>query len=116
MKAKNINTVKMAMGSSKSMKGGGGNGGSIKGRMSKDAVRHISRSSDSNPKYLPCIDFLPPCTPPSYSPFLLSTTDTGTFPAAPIFIRVRLISPAGNPQRFLTLSGSVLTCSRSNPF
>ncbi|KAK8546380.1 hypothetical protein V6N12_027167 [Hibiscus sabdariffa] len=58
MKANNIRTVKMAMGSSKSMEGGGGNGGSIKGRMSKDAVRHISSSSDSNP----CNDLLlPPC-------------------------------------------------------
>ncbi|KAK8621165.1 hypothetical protein V6N13_067606 [Hibiscus sabdariffa] len=65
----------MAMGSSKSMEGGGGNGGSIKGRMSKDAVRHISSSSDSNP----CNDLLlPPCEP-LYSPFFL-------YPPALIFI------------------------------
>ncbi|KAL4341621.1 hypothetical protein GQ457_08G012850 [Hibiscus cannabinus] len=69
MKANKIRTVKMAMGSSKSMEGGGGNGGSIKGRMSKDAVRHVSSSSDSNPKYLPCCNDL--LLPPSYSPFFL---------------------------------------------
>ncbi|KAK5771464.1 hypothetical protein PVK06_047668 [Gossypium arboreum] len=78
MKAKNISTVKMAMGSSSSMKGGGGNGGSIKGRMSKDAVRHISRSRDSKLKYFACNDFLPPPCNPSYSPFFLSTTDLPT--------------------------------------
>ncbi|KAH1031697.1 hypothetical protein J1N35_043871 [Gossypium stocksii] len=67
MKAKNISTVKMAMGSSSSMKGGGGNGGSIKGRMSKDAVRHISRSRDSKLKYFAYQ------TPSLASPYRLDT-------------------------------------------
>ncbi|KAE8663020.1 Ankyrin repeat protein SKIP35 [Hibiscus syriacus] len=81
MKANKRRTVKMAMGSSKRMKGGGGNGGSTNGRMSKDAVRHISRSSDSKPKLQ-----ANPRRERSYSPFFLSTADTGTFPAALIFI------------------------------
>ncbi|XWS43924.1 hypothetical protein CRYUN_Cryun16bG0146300 [Craigia yunnanensis] len=50
MKANIISTPKMPIGSSSSKKGGGGNGGSIKGRISKDAVRHTSKSSDSKLK------------------------------------------------------------------
>ncbi|GKU92292.1 hypothetical protein SLEP1_g6040 [Rubroshorea leprosula] len=50
MRAKNMSTAKMTMGSSSSKNGGGGNGGSINGRISNDAVRHVSRSSDSKLK------------------------------------------------------------------
>jgi len=50
MKAKTIRTARIPIGSSSSMNGGGGNGGSINGRISKDAVRHTSRSNDSKLK------------------------------------------------------------------
>ena len=50
MKARIMSTARMPIGSSNSMKGGGGNGGSISGRISKDAVRHKSKSKDSKLK------------------------------------------------------------------
>lgn len=50
MKAKIISTARMPTGSNSSMKGGGGSGGSIKGRINRVAVRHISKSNDSRLK------------------------------------------------------------------
>lgn len=47
MKANIIRTARIPIGSKSSRNGGGGNGGSIKGRISKDAVRHTSKSNDS---------------------------------------------------------------------
>ena len=40
----------MPMGSKSKRKGGGGNGGSTSGRISKDAVRQTSKSNDSKLK------------------------------------------------------------------
>lgn len=40
----------MAMGNKSKMKGGGGNGGSTSGRISKEAVRHKNKSNDSKLK------------------------------------------------------------------
>lgn len=51
MKAKIISTPKMQIGSmTSSISGGGGNGGSINGRRSNDAVRAISKTNDSELK------------------------------------------------------------------
>lgn len=50
MKAKIISTARMPMGSSSNMNGGGGKGGSIKGRMSNEAVRQRSNNNDSKLK------------------------------------------------------------------
>lgn len=52
MKAKNMSNAKMPIGSRSNMKGGGGNGGSTKGRINKDAVRHMSKSNDTRLKWL----------------------------------------------------------------
>lgn len=49
-KAKIIRTAKMQTGRSSSIKGGGGNGGNISGKISKDAVRQTSKSKDSKLK------------------------------------------------------------------
>ncbi|KAJ6734045.1 hypothetical protein OIU74_005776 [Salix koriyanagi] len=52
MKAKNMSNAKMPIGSRSNMKGGGGNGGSTKGRINNDAVRHMSKSNDTRLKWL----------------------------------------------------------------
>lgn len=49
LKAKITSTARMPMGSSSSIKGGGGNGGSISGRSNSEAVRQASTSNDSKP-------------------------------------------------------------------
>ena len=50
IKAEMISTSKMAMGSKSKRKGGGGNGGSRSGSISKEAVKHDSKSNDSKLK------------------------------------------------------------------
>lgn len=45
-----VSTSKMAMGSKSKGKGGGGNGGSRSGSISKEAVKHDSKSNDSKLK------------------------------------------------------------------
>lgn len=47
MKTNTKSTTRMAIGSNNNMKGGGGNGGRITGRMSSEAVRHSNTSNDS---------------------------------------------------------------------
>lgn len=50
MKAKIKSTNSMPIGSNNSEKGGGGNGGSIRGRSSNEAVRKSSTRTDSTLK------------------------------------------------------------------
>lgn len=50
MKANIKSTRRMPIGTSSNMKGGGGNGGSIRGRSSNEAVRQRSTSKDSTLK------------------------------------------------------------------
>lgn len=50
IKAKNIRSDRIKMGSNRSINGGGGNGGRIKGKSNNDADRQISRRNDSKLK------------------------------------------------------------------
>jgi hypothetical protein len=79
MKAKNMSNTKMPIGSRSNMKGGGGNGGSTKGRINKDAVRHTSKSNDTKLKWLAVNNLLLlPCERDRlYSIFLFSTLVLG---------------------------------------
>lgn len=50
MNAKNTSTTNRQIGRSNNMKGGGGNGGSMSGKTSNEAVRQISMNNDSKLK------------------------------------------------------------------
>jgi len=58
MKAKIISTRSMPIGSSSNMDGGGGNGGSTRGRSNNEAVRQSSTRMDSTLKWLEVKDLL----------------------------------------------------------